>query len=227
MRQRWAELLFLHWRLPPRELRDLVPRELELDTFEGEAYVGLVPFTMTGVRPTWAPALPLLSSFHEVNVRTYVHYRGRHPGVWFFSLDAANSLAVLIARTLFKLPYHRARLRLERQGARVAYACERLWPGPKPAACQLEYEVTGSPSPARPDTLEHFLAERYILYATARGKLYEGRVHHAPYPLQGARLRALDESLLAAAGLARPSHAPLAHYASEVEVELFGLQAVA
>jgi hypothetical protein len=120
MWQRWADLLFLHWPVPPDELAALLPPGLTLDTFDGQAYVGLVPFTMTGVRPVWAPALPWLSHFHETNVRTYVHCRGRDPGVWFFSLDAANPVAVKIARALWKLPYHFARMRLARAGNGMA-----------------------------------------------------------------------------------------------------------
>ncbi len=115
MRQGWQELMFLHWALPPASIRPLITGELELDLFEGMAYVGLVAFTMTGVRPVGLPAVPGLSNFHETNVRTYVHHRGRDPGVWFFSLDAANSVAVRLARGLFHLPYHRSRMFLERE----------------------------------------------------------------------------------------------------------------
>jgi hypothetical protein len=227
MRQRWAELLFLHWALPAEDLARRLPPGIEVDTFEGRAYVGLVPFTMTGVRPVWAPALPWISAFHEVNVRTYVHRAGRDPGVWFFSLDAANPLAVLAARALWRLPYHRARMRLDRDGRGVRYASERRWPGPCPATCRIDYEPLGSPAPAVPGTLEHFLTERYILYTAARGRFYSGRVHHAPYPLQPARVGRLDESLLAAASLAPRSGEPLAHYAREVEVEVFALERLA
>jgi hypothetical protein len=227
MRQRWAELLFLHWVVPAETLQALLPPALTVDTHDGLAYVGLVPFTMTGVRPLWAPALPWLSSFHEVNVRTYVHRAGREPGVWFFSLDAANPLAVLIARGVWRLPYHKARMHLHVRGALRDYGSTRQWPGVRPAQCRLAYEPLGVAAPARPGTLEHFLAERYILYTVHGGRLLEGRVHHAPYPLQAARLHDLDENLLAAAGLTRPATAPLAHYAREVQVELFALRALA
>ncbi len=224
MRQRWADLLFLHWPVPAEALRPLIPPELEVDTFGGDAYVGLVPFTMTGVRPVWSPPVPGLSNFHEINVRTYVHREGRDPGVWFFSLDAAQSLAVRIARTIWHLPYHFARMSLERgaEGA-VRYRSERLWPGPLPGSCDLAYRAEGTPSPAVPGSLEHFLAERYILYAQGRRGMCLGRVHHTPYPLQSASLLDLDENLIAASGIARPATAPLAHYASEVQVEVFPL----
>ncbi|MGZ4809473.1 MAG: YqjF family protein, partial [Thermoanaerobaculia bacterium] len=112
MRQDWHHLLFLHWEIPPSELQKMLPPGLTLDTFDGKAYVGLIPFTMTGVRPILTPPLPGISSFHEVNVRTYVHHEGRDPGVWFFSLDAANRIAVAVARRAFHLPYFRAWIRL-------------------------------------------------------------------------------------------------------------------
>lgn len=176
--QRWAELLFLHWELPPAVLTALLPAGLTLDTFEGRAYVGVVPFTMTGIRPWWAPPLPWLSAFHEVNVRTYVHHGGRDPGVWFLSLDAANGLGVWVARTLFHLPYHHARMSLRHQGDSVVYHSARRRGG---AGCAFRYAITGAPAAAAPGTLEHFLAERYLLYAVRRGRLLRGRVHHAPY----------------------------------------------
>jgi len=227
MRQRWADLLFLHWPIPAEALRPLIPDALEVDAHEGVAYVGLVPFTMTGVRFAWAPPVPGTSRFQEVNVRTYVHHQGRDPGVWFFSLDAANALAVRVARRFWGLPYHHARMSLERRAGAIAYRSERLRPGPAPAGCDLAYRPEGTPRPSAPGTLEHFLAERYILYAAHRGRLYSGRVHHAPYPLQPARVERLEESLVAAAGLARPADvAPLAHYASEVRVRVYPLRRV-
>jgi uncharacterized protein len=228
MRQRWAQLLFLHWAVPVEVLRPLVPGALEIDTFEGRAYVGLVPFTMTGVRPSWAPPVWGLSSFHETNVRTYVHYQGRDPGVWFFSLDAASRVAVITARRLWHLPYHFARMRLTRLSREtIDYSSERRWPGPVPARCAVRCAIQGQPAPATVGTLKHFLAERYILYAQKGGRLFSGRVHHAPYPLQPAEVLALEEDLLAGAGIARPDGAPLAHYAEEVRVRVFPLRPVA
>jgi hypothetical protein len=224
MRMIWADLGFLHWSVPVAALRPLVPDALEIDTFDGLAFIGLVPFTMRGVRPRWAPALPWLSSFHEVNVRTYVHHRGRDPGVWFLSLDAANPIAVVVARSVWKLPYHFARMRLERDGEAIRYRSDRRWPRPRPASCDLGYQPIGPVLPAAVGTLEHFLVERYVLYAFARGRLSSGRVHHAPYPLQAGRVTALDETLLAAAGLERGSEPPLVHYASGVDVDVFALE---
>ncbi|HWE39818.1 MAG TPA: DUF2071 domain-containing protein [Isosphaeraceae bacterium] len=236
MRQRWAALLFLHWEVEPDALRSLLPPGLELDTFEGRAFVGLVPFTMTGVRPRPLPAVPGLSSFHEVNVRTYVHYRGQGPGVWFFSLDAANAVAVKLARWSYHLPYYHAAMTLDPtdrdiqaaldrgESPTIDFASERLAPGPRPASCRVRYRPEGTPRPAPSGTLEHFLIERYLLYACADGRLYRGRVHHPPYPVQSARVEALDETLVAAAGVARPATEPLGHFAREVRVRVYPLR---
>ena len=226
MRQRWAELGFLHWKIPAAKLAGLVPPTLTIDTFDGTAWVGLVPFTMTGVRPVWSPPLPGVSRFHEINVRTYVHKDGSDPGVWFFSLDAASSLAVRAARAFWRLPYHRATMSLHRasDGA-VSYASARRWPPPVPAHCRVIYRPDGPVAPAKPGTLEHFLAERYFLYTQGRtGALLRGQVHHTPYPLQRAVAAELDETLLAAAGITRPADPPLVHYASEVRVDVFALR---
>ncbi len=209
----------------------LIPKELELDLFDGLGYVGLVPFTMTGVRPVGLPAVPGLSSFHETNVRTYVHIRGRDPGVWFFSLDAASSIAVRLARGIFHLDYHHARMLLESEPSRaegepgfILYAGVRRWPAPIPASYLIRSQVCGPVQPARPGTLDHFLAERYLLYTVWRDRLYQGQVHHPPYPLQPARILSLDENVLVAAGIVRPPDPPLAHFAAGVNVEIFSLQ---
>ncbi len=228
MRQSWADLLFLHWAVDPELLRPLLPPGLTLDLHDGRAYVGLVPFAMRRVRPTWAPALPWLSNFLETNVRTYVHHEGRDPGVWFFSLDAANPVAVVAARTLWHLPYYHARMVLSRPcDGTISYESERRERAPAPAGLGVTYTPTGPIEPAAPGTLEHFLAERYILYAQRGACLYRGRVHHPPYPLQTAVVAAWSESLLAANGIERPRGEPLAHYATGVDVDIFGLERVA
>ncbi|MDQ3814719.1 MAG: DUF2071 domain-containing protein [Armatimonadota bacterium] len=238
MRPHWHHLLFLHWAVAPEQLRPFLPPGLELDLYEGRAYAGLIPFTMTGVRPVWAPRFPgrfNYEDFHEINVRTYVRRAGGDPGVWFFSLDAANALAVRAARVWYKLPYHYARISLTINEAEreegveapiIDYSSERLWPGPTPATCAVRYRPTGVPAPAQAGTLEHFLVERYILYSYARGHLFSGRVHHAPYSLQGAELHELEESLVAAAGITHGDEVPIAYYAREVDVEIFGPERV-
>jgi uncharacterized protein YqjF (DUF2071 family) len=230
MRQRWEHLLFLHWTVPPEGLASLLPDGLRVDSFDGSAYVGLTPFSVRGLRPPFLPAPPFLSSFHEVNLRTYVHRDGRDPGVWFFSLDAASCLAVVGARLLYRLPYHWAEINVERRerrpdGAWVRYASKRF--GRRRARLAIEYGPEGGIGPAEPGTLEHFLVERYILYASADGRLIQARVHHEPYPLQRARFEGLEEDLSDAAGVPGASGPLLAHYARGVDVEVFRPLAVA
>ncbi|MDR3618000.1 MAG: DUF2071 domain-containing protein [Paludisphaera borealis] len=231
MRQKWRDLLFLHWAVDPDSLRRLLPPGLDLDLFEGAAYVGLVPFTMRGVRPIGLPPVRGLSAFHETNVRTYVHLDGRDPGVWFFSLDAANRIAVRVARRLFHLPYYDARLFLERESfpssvasSAILYGGVRRWPGFDRASYLVRAQAVGPVGPARAGTLEHFLVERYVLYAEHGGRLFQGRVRHQPYPLQSALVHAIDENLVAAAGVSRPSTAPLAHFAAGVDVDVLSLR---
>jgi uncharacterized protein YqjF (DUF2071 family) len=224
MRQRWAHLLFLHWAVHPSYFDDRLPPELTLDTFEGMAYIGLIPFTMTGIRPPWSPAIPGISDFHETNLRTYVHCNGKDPGVWFFSLDAGNPVGAQLGRRLWNLPYHRARMEVEtRPDGTVHYRSERLWPPPTPAESHIVCRPIGHPAPSKPGTLEHFLLERYLLYARKNGQLYRGQVHHSAYPAQRAELIEMDESLIQAAGFERPAEEPLIHYASEVNVHVFPL----
>ena len=185
MRQEWRDLLFLHWVVPTDEIQKLLPPGLRVDTFEGAAYIGLVPFSMRNVRPVWSPSVPWLSHFHECNVRTYVvDERDGVPGVWFFSLDAANPVAVALARGLWKLPYFRAQMRLTRHGdGSIDYQTRRTGPKPLPADCRVSYVPIGEAQAARPGTREFFFAERYVLYASGtKGKLLRGRVHHTPIP---------------------------------------------
>jgi uncharacterized protein YqjF (DUF2071 family) len=240
MYQTWHHLLFLHWPVAPEQLRPLIPAGLDLDLFEGRAYVGLTPFTMTGVRPVGIPPFPLVSDFHETNVRTYVHRAGRDPGVWFFSLDASNAPAVLAARLVLGLPYQFARIRFAiapegvpsegattGQGPIIDYALERRWPGPTPATCTIRYAARGPAGWAQPGSLEFFLVERYILYSVWAGRLYRGRIHHPPWSLQAADVPALNETLLAAVRIVRPDTSPLAHYARRQDVAVFRTERVA
>ena len=226
--QKWRNLLFVHWEVPVQALRAHVPPRLSLDTFEGRAYVGLVPFEMHDVRPSrLLPAVPTARRFEEVNVRTYVHVDGRDPGVWFFSLDASSALAVLGARAFFHLPYWLARMSTHREGDRISYRSDRRWEGEGPAALDVEYEV-GAEQPVPAGSLEHFLVERYFLYAfTGRGALLRGQVHHSPYPVRRARVVELRESLLRAAGIERPDERASELWSPGVDVEIYGLKRVA
>jgi uncharacterized protein YqjF (DUF2071 family) len=225
----WHHLLFLHWPVEPDALRALLPPGLELDLFQGRAYVGFVPFTMTAVRPhpllRFVPGRARFENFHEANVRTYVRC-GEVSGVWFFSLDTASRPAVCWARAWFHLPYFYARMSLRRRGGAIEYSLRRRWPRPWPARCRVRYMPTGSPAPAAPGTLEHFLIERNWLFSHARGHLWRGRVRHRPYQLQPVKLQFCEENCLAAAGIARPATPPLAHYARRVQTEICPLERV-
>jgi uncharacterized protein YqjF (DUF2071 family) len=221
-RPRWGDLRFIHWAVTTEVLRPLVPEPLAIDTFEGEAYVGLVPFWMEGVRPRWAPER-LAFRFLETNVRTYVHRDGHDPGVYFFSLEAASRVAVAVARAQFGLPYFWASMRMIRAGQRIQYRTRRLFGGHHRSAVTFEPdEYLGASTPG---TLEHFLIERYYLHVWRRGRLQRGQVHHTPYPVQRARVLGLRDELIHAAGLPQPTTLPpLAHYARGVDVEIFGLR---
>ncbi len=151
--QRWRKLLFLHWKVDPAALDETLPDGLELDLWRGQALLGVVPFTMQDVSPWWSPSVPGISNFHELNLRTYV-VRDGVPGVWFYSLDAANALAVVVARSGWKLPYHKANMELRVDGDSVHYRSERRWPAPKPADFTAEYRIGRALGTAPPGTLE-------------------------------------------------------------------------
>lgn len=218
MRQRWERLGFLHWPVDPAEVAVHLPPGLDVDTFGGGAYVGLVPFTIRGARPLLLPGVPGLSSFHELNFRTYVHREGREPGVWFFSLDAASRVAAALARRSFKLPYHHARMALVETGGAVSFRSRRL--GEPPATFACTYAPEGRAAPAAVGSLSFFLVERYLLYSWDGRRLRSARVWHRSYPLAAARVTELAEDLTAQAGFRTAGQAPLVHYCHELDVQI-------
>lgn len=221
MVQHWGKLLFLHWPVPVASLRRLVPAGLEIDTYEGQAYVSVTPFTMWGIRPAFLPAVPLLSRSRELNVRTYVHHGGV-PGVWFLSLEASNPVAVAGARLGFHLPYFQARMSLQERGERIRYSSHRTHPGAPGALFEAEWTRTAPRPPAEPRTLDFFLIERYCLYAEYRRRLRRCRIHHRPWSLRGATVHALASTLLEAHGLTTPASPPLVHaQGDDLEVEVW------
>jgi uncharacterized protein len=224
MRQEWHKLLFLHWEVSLESVQSRLPEGLTVDTFEGKTYLGLVPFTMRNVRPVWFPAVPWLSHFHETNVRVYVRDTSGRAGVYFLSLEAANPIAVEIARGLFKLPYHWAQMELGDD----SYASERLSHSPKPAKSRITYELAQNPEQrtAAPNTLEHFLIERYMLFSISGERLFAGRVAHPPYQFQDAHSLQIDQNLTHAAGFPLDTPPLLAHYSNGVKVDVFGLEPV-
>lgn len=218
MHQRWTNLLFAHWRVAPDALRPLLPSSLTLDTFQGEAWVGVIPFHMSNVRPRGIPPLPWVSSFHELNVRTYVRLGGR-AGVWFFSLDASNPLAVRAARAAVHLPYYDARMGMKvAPDGSVAYHSERTHRGAPPAVFDATYRPEGEAHRAAPGTLEHFLVERYELFSTSRRGLLHVTIAHPPWPLQRASARIERSTMAAAAGIALTGHPAHLHFAARVDV---------
>lgn len=221
--QRWRKLLFTHWPIPVEAVRAVVPAALELDLWEGQAWVGLVPFAMEGVKPWWAPEL-VAFSFLETNVRTYVTYKGE-PGVYFLSLEAASTIAVEVARWRWGLPYHRAHMSMEEEGGEVTYSSTRY--GDPAASLKARYRLGELMGPSRPGSLEHFFLERYLLFVERGGEVLRGQVYHTPYPAQRVEVLELSEGLLQATGLPAPEGPPvLAHYAEGVDVEIFDLKAV-
>lgn len=221
MFQKWRDLSFLHCSLEPEIIQALLPDDLTIDTFDGRAWVGLVPFWMTGIRFPWIPPVPGTHTFPETNVRTYVHRNGQEPGVWFFSLDAANSLAVWWAKRFFGLPYHLAEMMVSGkenlQYRSIRHRGE--------ATHEISIKVgTQLPMPV-PGSLEFFLVERYLLYAEHKGQLYTGLVHHKPYEIRDAEVVGCKETMLQAAGI--PSQ-PWEHicYSPGVDVEVFAINPV-
>lgn len=226
MYQSWDRLLFLHWPIAADLLRPLIPEPLCIDTFAGSAWIGLAPFTMRDIRPVCLPAVPGLSTSHELNVRTYV-YLDRVPGVWFLSLEASNALAVMGARLAFHLPYFRARMRLEEQGQTVHMTSHRTHRGAPPADFDAVWTGGETLSHALPGSLEFFLTERYCLYAASRTRLYRARIFHPPWPLRRATLLSYASTILASHGLPAPSGEPLLHcQAAPLHVAIWPLQAV-
>jgi uncharacterized protein YqjF (DUF2071 family) len=222
MAQTWHDLLFAHWPIDPRMLRSLVPEQLPLDTYEGRCWIGVVPFHMSNIHARGLPRLPGLSRFPELNVRTYVTLGGR-PGVYFFSLDAANFAAVWAARTLYYLPYFHAEMSSESHDEWVVYHSRRYRE-------EAEYRGRHRPiSPVRlsqPGSLEHWLTERYCLYTVAGSEVFRAEVHHQQWPLQDAAAEINTNTIATAAGIPEFNDAPLLHFARKLEVIVWPLRRV-
>jgi uncharacterized protein len=225
MAMQWHDLLFAHWPVRPERLRPYLPRPLELETFDGWAWLAVVPFRMAGTRLRGGPALPRVSAFPELNVRTYVSAEGK-AGVWFFSLDAASLPAVETARLAFHLPYVHAAMACRDEGGAIKYSSRRYPRHPRPAAFQGRYQPVGPFLRATPGTLEHWLTERYCLYAAnRRGRVWRGEIDHAPWPLQVAEAELAHNTMTAPLGLELQG-APLLHFARRLDVVAWGLDDV-
>jgi len=224
MLQQWRDLSFLHFATDPAEIQALVPHGLTVDTFpdaEGveRAWIGLVPFRMQGVTPHRVPPVPGCHAFPETNIRTYVHREGHEPGVWFFSLEAANALACRVARRFYGLPYHHATMSVTHKDDDLVYESKRVRGG-------FGHHITGiigPPVEVTPGTLEFFLVERYLLHSHRRGNLYSGQVYHRPYPIQKLEVTGIQESLVASNGI-QPKPFDHALFSPGVDVEVFALK---
>jgi uncharacterized protein YqjF (DUF2071 family) len=222
MAQTWEDLLFVHYRVPPEALARHVPQGLEIDQHEGSGWLGVTPFVITGFRLRGTVPLPGISSFPELNVRTYVTVEDK-PGIWFFSLDTSSRLAVEGARRAYKLPYFHARMSV-RRGGDIDYASDRT--GGEDRRFAGRYRPTGPTFNAEPASLEYFLAERYCLYALDCGALHRADIHHPPWPLQDAEAE-LEANPMAPAGLELPPERPLLHFARRQDVLIWSLERVA
>jgi uncharacterized protein YqjF (DUF2071 family) len=214
--QTWDQLLFMHWRVDAEAVRELLPEHLPLDTFEGEAWIGITPFSLSGFRLRGLLPVPLVSTFLEVNARTYVTYEGK-PGIWFFALNAESRFAVEAAKRAYRLPYHHARMSAARRADWIDYRSSRVG-----AELDVSYRPTGPVTQAEPGTLEHFLTERYCLYTKHERELYRAEIHHGPWPLQEAEAEVRENTL---APLALEGD-PLLHYSERQDVVIWSLEPV-
>jgi len=219
MTQTWRDLLFAHYRVSPAILGQLVPGFLELDLYGGDAWISITPFRIDSLRPPGVPPLPGLSRFCELNVRTYVSF-GNKPGVFFFSLDAANLSAVWGARTFYRLPYWHASMRAEGK-QEIRYHSRRLHgPAADHGMPQFRgvYWPGGKPCAVRRGSIEEFLTERYCLYSWNRGKLYRAEIHHLPWPLQPVEVEIELNTMAEPIGLALPLRPDLAQFSRLLKV---------
>jgi uncharacterized protein YqjF (DUF2071 family) len=225
-RQSWCDLLFAHWPIPTDALRPLVPPSLTIQEYEGSSWVGVVPFRMQGVMRRPLPDLPGVSAFPEINLRLYVERDGK-PGVWFLSLDATQPLAVWAARRFFHLPYYRARMSMEGMPDEIRYASTRL-EDPRPVEFRGRYRPSSEVYEAQPGSLEHWLTERYCLYARSpTGALYRAEVHHLPWPLQRAEAEIERNQLLDPHGLCAEGSPALLHFARQIDVVIWSPERIA
>ncbi len=220
MEHRWERLTFLHWRYDVDEVQRLVPDGLAVETYDGSAWVGLVPFYIRVSLPR-TPAVPWASRFCETNVRTYVRDGNGNSGIWFFSLDAERLGAVVAARATYQLPYFWSTMRLLEDGNRIEYDSKRRWPGPQGAASRVALTRGAAIDPQSLTLLDHFLTARWNVFSVWPGERYMfARAQHPPWPLHHGEVVELDDQLVEAAGLPAPVGEPVVHYSPGVEVRV-------
>lgn len=223
MKQTWYDLLFAHWKIDKKILKSYIPSELELDTFEGDAWIGVVPFRMSGIRLKLLPPIPFTSRFPEINVRTYVTYDGK-PGVYFFSLDATNYFAVKTARVFYHLPYYLANIKVMKIEDTVFYESKRR-DSNNQSCFKGWYKPTSSVYYSRQGSLEHWLTERYCLYTVHQNNLFRCEIDHKPWPLQNAEAEILINSMIPIKEFSM-AHPPLLHFSKHLDVRLWGLEKI-
>jgi len=216
----------MHWPVSIAAVRRQIPAALEVDTYEGQAWLGVVPFRMSGIRHRLLPPVPGTSAFAELNVRTYVKHDGK-PGVWFFSLDAASRLAVRTARVAFHLPYFDARMSCEIRGEDVVYSSRRVHRGSLPVRFEGRYRPVGPVRRSEPGSHEDFLTNRLCLYAAdRRGRVYRGDIEHVAWPLQAAEAEVTVNTMSETIGMELPGVAPLLHYSDVLDVKAWPVRRV-
>ena len=220
MLQRWERLTFVHWSFDPPAVQRLLPEWLQVETFDGTAWVGVVPFFMR-VATAHGRSVRWVSHFCETNVRTYVRDREGRSGIWFFSLDAARLGAVLTATATYRLPYFWSRMRIDERDSEIAYTCQRRWPDPQSATSRIHVR-TGAPfETAELDDRDHFLTARWVLFSAAGDRTAFPRAWHTPWPLHRAEPIAVDDQLIAMAGLpSRQGQQPIVHFSPGVDVRI-------
>jgi uncharacterized protein len=224
MKQTWYNLLFAHWEIDPEIIQSLIPKSLTVDTYNGKAWLAVVPFQMSGIRLRYLPEIPYTSEFPEINVRTYVTYQNK-PGVYFFSLDATNYLAVQVAKTFFHLPYFFSKITVKNENEQIFYESKRL-------GSERDYHFKGIYQPVSEifysefGSLEYWLTERYCLYTTYQNRLFRGEIHHEKWPLQHAEADFLENTMVQIEGLSSFQSTPLLHFAKKIDVLLWSLDEV-
>ncbi len=225
LRMVWRDLAFLHWPVSPAVLRPTLPGGIELDLYGGSAWLGVVPFVMRDVAPRAVPAMPWLSAFPEINLRTYVRV-GDHAGVWFYSLDVPRRMAVWIARKLFYLPYYRASMEVRVEGSEVGYRSHRTHGGAAGARFAGRYRPAGDEFRAARGSLEEWLTERYALFSCQGRDVFRGDIHHAPWPLQQGEVELEENDMVSQVGLRALEGDPHVLFAKHLDVVAWGLRRV-
>lgn len=227
MSQAWTDLAYFHWRYDAGDVQRLLPDGVRVDTHDGSAWVGLIPFVMRRVKPLHLGPLPWLSTFVEINVRTYVVDPQGRRAVWFFSLDVPRRPIVGIARSLFSLPYCSAATTHLVDGQDRRYTLRRRWPAPRGAHADMAFTIGERVDPADETPLDHFLAARWaLLTATRNGKIRYGRVHHERWPLHAIAEHHVDQNVVEAGGLPTPTGPIHARYSPGVSVNVSWLETV-